>query len=258
MSWINTPLLDYRIVKHSEGQILLGFGKKKLTFSELGDKVDSITGSNCQLIELEQTHSNKIICSDICPGSDGMINTMSKADGHYSLEKGLCLIVKTADCLPVLFFSKTHPFIAAVHAGWRGVENGILLNLIEKFQTLSYPVSDLHSFIGPHIQQKSFEVDSDVAALLVAAYKSSINETHPPSQNPLERVIVQHHSSKKSHINLTAIAQQQLYSKGMRPDRLEEFQSGQEAPDTKTDLEYASYRRDQQDAGRCLSFIVRF
>ena len=49
-----------------------------------------------------------------------------EADGFYTRQPGILLSVLTADCLPVLFSRRDGGAIAAVHAGWRGLLDGIL------------------------------------------------------------------------------------------------------------------------------------
>jgi polyphenol oxidase len=68
-------------------------------------------------------------------------------------------VVLTADCLPILVTNKQGTFVAAVHAGWRGVENGILKNIIK---TSASNPHDILIYIGPAICQKHFEVGHEV------------------------------------------------------------------------------------------------
>ena len=78
-------------------------------------------------------------------------------------EKNQALIVHTADCLPVLL--RNHNHICAIHAGWRGVENQIVLEALDMFSDLS----QLEVGIGPHITQENFVVSEEVADKLAAS-----------------------------------------------------------------------------------------
>jgi len=73
------------------------------------------------------------------------------------------LAVLTADCLPVVFVNRAETKIAIGHAGWRGLAAGILPELIGY---LGEP-EDLRAWIGPGIQQPSFEVGCDVVDAFV-------------------------------------------------------------------------------------------
>ena len=56
-------------------------------------------------------------------------------------EKGICIGVSTADCVPVLLYFSNPQTIAAIHAGWRGT---------------------LKRIIGPSISRETFEVGDEV------------------------------------------------------------------------------------------------
>ena len=47
---------------------------------------------------------------------------------------GICIGVSTADCIPVLLYDPVHRVSAAVHAGWRGTQQRIVVNTIETMQ----------------------------------------------------------------------------------------------------------------------------
>lgn len=72
------------------------------------------------LIQVKQEHTNHIV------EYSGSSLDHTVADGIISsqtLLAGKALAIKTADCLPVLFVGEK---VALVHAGWRGLSNGIL------------------------------------------------------------------------------------------------------------------------------------
>jgi YfiH family protein len=78
-------------------------------------------------------------------------------------ERGLCIGVSTADCIPVLLFDAAHRAAAAIHAGWRGTVDGIVTKAVEvmamRFDTQP---GDLRAVIGPGISLKNFEVGQEV------------------------------------------------------------------------------------------------
>lgn len=83
----------------------------------------------------------------------------SIADAAYSSQPGSVCAVLTADCLPILICSSDGKEIAAIHAGWRGLADGVLENALEKFST---DPSGLSVWIGPAIGPDLFEVGQDV------------------------------------------------------------------------------------------------
>jgi len=80
-------------------------------------------------------------------------------DGGYTFAPGVEISVFTADCFPLLFF--TDRGIAAVHAGWRGMANGIPLRALEKLKVTG---DDYRLVIGPAILSCCFEVKEDFLA----------------------------------------------------------------------------------------------
>ncbi|GAA0857810.1 peptidoglycan editing factor PgeF [Aliiglaciecola litoralis] len=93
----------------------------------------------------------------------------AKADASISREKHLVCAVMTADCLPILIASKDASCVAAVHAGWRGLANGVLQNTLA---ALPCEPSNLSIWVGPHISQSHFQVGQEVKQAL-AQYASA-------------------------------------------------------------------------------------
>ena len=72
---------------------------------------------------------------------------------------GLCVCVKTADCIPVLLYDTCRNIVAAVHAGWRGTVARIVTKTL---QEMGSNPSHVHAIIGPGISQEAFEVGDEV------------------------------------------------------------------------------------------------
>src|SRR5579872_4488249 len=82
---------------------------------------------------LEQTHSTIVLpaCAE---------NTGKKADASFTYQAKQVCVVMTADCLPILLCDRKGTHVAAIHAGWRGLLNGI----IEKtLQAMDLPANDI-------------------------------------------------------------------------------------------------------------------
>jgi YfiH family protein len=71
----------------------------------------------------------------------------------------------TADCLPILLCNRSGSEVAAIHAGWRGLANGIIEATVKKMQ--SSP-EQLLAWIGPGIGQQFFEVGIEVREIFIA------------------------------------------------------------------------------------------
>lgn len=179
--------------------------------------------------QVKQTHS------DIFTQSAPLI---TEADAHYTNLKKVALLIKTADCMPIMIYCRQTRRIAAVHAGWRGVENKITLKMLNHFIVTGSSEKKFDIFIGPSIQQKSFEIDTDVYLKLVAA--------DPVTAQP--EMVFQKNS--KFYVDLQKIVCAQINQVCDNRARLWTTDI-----DTKTNLSYYSYRRDQNTVDRNYSYI---
>ena len=105
---------------------------------------------------LNQIHSNIIV--DAGHSTIGI-----DADGSYSHTAGCVCAVMTADCLPILICNQQATVVAAVHAGWRGLLNGILEQAVHKIIHAGYcQADDLAIYLGAAIGAEKFEVGNEV------------------------------------------------------------------------------------------------
>lgn len=79
-------------------------------------------GNFTELVEVDQVHGDDIIFDPLPTFYDSTIDSslIQQADGISTTQKGLGLLIKTADCQPILFVHKSGQYIAAIHVGWRG------------------------------------------------------------------------------------------------------------------------------------------
>ncbi len=111
-------------------------------------------------IWLDQTHTNKII--ELKSASE----PNESFDASITTAPGLVCAVLTADCLPILLTDTKGSFVAAVHAGWRGLANGIIANALATESAKNR--SEVLAWLGPAISQKHFEVGDDVRDIFIA------------------------------------------------------------------------------------------
>jgi YfiH family protein len=90
-------------------------------------------------------------------------NYLAETDALITNVKGLAIMVKTADCVPILLFDSKKLIIAAVHAGWRGTTGGIVSKTVEKMkEDFNCNPEDIFAGIGPSISPEVYEVGPDV------------------------------------------------------------------------------------------------
>lgn len=83
---------------------------------------------------------------------------LGEADGVWTPERDLPVVVATADCVPVAI--EATGAIGLVHAGWRGVVSGIVTATIEAMVDEGH--APKQAVIGPHIGPCCYEVGAEV------------------------------------------------------------------------------------------------
>jgi hypothetical protein len=101
---------------------------------------------------LTQVHGATVVRAEDPRGSNS-------ADAIITRSANKVCAILTADCLPVLFASDDGREIAAAHAGWRGLCEGVLDATVAAFNA---PPSRLMAWFGPAISQRAFEVGGEV------------------------------------------------------------------------------------------------
>ncbi len=114
---------------------------------------------------LNQVHGGEVILIDEAEKIYGDQN-LPKADAIVTNLKNIALAIVTADCAPVLLLDEKAKIIAAAHAGWRGAKSGVLQNIVLAMKGLG--ATEIKAFIGPMIQQNSYEVSQEFFADFVA------------------------------------------------------------------------------------------
>ena len=84
---------------------------------------------------------------------------LENADASFATKNNVVCVTMTADCLPVLLCDTDGTVVAAVHAGWRGLCDGVIESAINK---MPVQASHILAWLGPAIGPNAFEVGDDV------------------------------------------------------------------------------------------------
>lgn len=85
------------------------------------------------------------------------------ADAAWTDEPGVACTVQVADCMPVLMAAPEARAVAAAHAGWRGLADGVLEAALKALCEAAHCApDDLAVWLGPCIGPGQFEVGAEV------------------------------------------------------------------------------------------------
>jgi polyphenol oxidase len=162
-------------------------------------------------IFLEQVHG--MACVALAP--DVPDGTQADACTLSADQAGLACTIMVADCLPILFCDTAGTWVAAAHAGWRGLAGvagrGIAEATLETFYESKRPLAPVNNagiateiiaWLGPCIGPQAFEVGDEVRAAFVA--------NHPQAS-----VHFSPHGADKWLANLSGLARQRLQAAGV-------------------------------------------
>ena len=106
-----------------------------------------------------------------------------EADACITTQRGIACTIMVADCLPVLLTNRAGSFVAAAHAGWRGLAGvngvGVLEAVVESAQALETTASDIMAWLGPCIGATKFEVGQEVRDSFASAHPGALRYFTP-------------------------------------------------------------------------------
>jgi len=114
---------------------------------------------------LDQTHST--LCVHVEQ------ETNRQADAAITRQINQPLVILTADCLPILLCSRNGVELAAIHAGWRGLANGVIENTLARMCSAT---DQLMAWIGPGICKSCYQVGRETRAQIIDYNPSLIDD----------------------------------------------------------------------------------
>ncbi|ALI08249.1 MULTISPECIES: peptidoglycan editing factor PgeF [Pseudomonas] len=112
---------------------------------------------------LQQVHGIAVVEADP--------TQVATADASWTATPGIACTAMTADCLPVLFCNRAGTRVAAAHAGWRGLANGVLEATLD---SLAVPANEILAWLGPAIGPQAFEVGPEVREAFIARLPEAV------------------------------------------------------------------------------------
>jgi len=154
-----TPYDSFNLAQH--------VGDERATVLANREHLQQLAGYKTEPAWLEQVHGIEVVNAADCSGSIA-------ADASVTSSANVVCVVMTADCLPVLFCDKQGRAVAAAHAGWRGLADGVLETTLQRLcDELGCPASEVLVWFGPAIGASAFEVGTEVRDAFICQHDVS-------------------------------------------------------------------------------------
>ncbi|WP_342347967.1 peptidoglycan editing factor PgeF [uncultured Nitrospira sp.] len=190
------------------------------------------------IVALKQIHSTRVVVIHTHRGLGALEQT--EGDALVTNQPETLVVVRTADCVPVLLVEKTRGVVAAIHAGWRGAVAGIVAETIRAcVDEFGAKPEHMHLAIGPSIGPCCYEVDEQVLNPLRSRY-------------PIWPGVLQETKEGKGVLDLKQLIYHQIRAGGVPDSQIGRVDHCTHCRD---DLFY-SYRREGQVNGTMCSGII--
>ena len=129
----------------------------------VGDQIDNVRENRRRVASAAGVDETRLVTVRQVHGTDVLdasaVTPSSAADALVSDGDNLALAILVADCVPLLFVDASSHRFALVHAGWRGLQRGVLAETLRHFDD----AAALHVFLGPSISREGYQVGPEVA-----------------------------------------------------------------------------------------------
>jgi YfiH family protein len=205
--------------------------------SHVGDAIENVVenrrryyeaagvSNDARFVYQNQIHSSHV---NVVRGDEGIVK---ESDALITSEANVLLCVSIADCTPVLIYEPKAKIIAAIHAGWRGTEQMIVLAAIQKLKELGASPKEMFAFVGASASKEKYEVGFDVATLF---------EKHHFTELPTGKFLLDVKGANVEQLTRSGVPQSHIEVSPLC---------------TITDARLHSYRRDGKQSGRMLAII---
>ena len=127
-------------------------------------------------VYLTQVHGSDVIVVDDPQAQAGAV-----ADGAVTGLRDIALVIATADCAPIALSgidsSGAEAFIGAVHAGWKGLQAGVVEEAVLQMQKLG--AQKVTARLGPCIHSECYEFGEEGLQKFVDLWGSGVRGTTP-------------------------------------------------------------------------------
>jgi YfiH family protein len=191
-----------------------------------------------KIIRPIQVHGR--VVAQIGPKGEAQPSEADAIIAAASHSPGATLGVVTADCVPILLATPGGAWVAAIHAGWRGLAQGVIEATCQRLTSEGVSLGEACCVIGPHIGACCYEVDAPVLDAMVEAFG--------------DRARVAFVETRPGHwkVELKRLVAEALQNAGVKSAHMGELPESCTCCDAEA---FHSYRRDGATSGRLMHFI---
>ncbi|MGZ4471405.1 MAG: peptidoglycan editing factor PgeF [Nocardioidaceae bacterium] len=129
----------------------------------------ALTGAEPPVLRMRQVHGSDVhvvvSVDDAVPVADAMVTA----------RPGVVLMVRVADCVPVVLADAGRGIVGVAHAGRPGMAAGVVPNTVAAMRDLG--AADLVAWVGPHVCGRCYEVPAEMRAEVSALVPEAYAET---------------------------------------------------------------------------------
>lgn len=163
-------------------QVEVGFTGNRINLAERPEESGAVEAAVTRLEQavgvpvarMHQVHGVDV--HEIVRTADGALDPdVPTADALVTRERGLALITRSADCVPVVLADATAGVVGALHAGRVGFDLGVVAATVSRMRELG--ATELTAWIGPAACGRCYEVPAEMRADVAGRHPAAWAET---------------------------------------------------------------------------------
>ena len=171
---------------------------------------------------------------------DGILlsTTGDKSDEIITRDLTKTLTVMPGDCIVIALIDEKAGIKGILHAGWKGLIDGIIVNTINMFKEKGADVKNIKGLLFPSVSMNCYDLEEDIiVGFRKFAKELGLNE---------EEIISYNSEKDRYNINLRKFALTQIKKLGIRDDNMKTMEyCTYSSKDDKGNLKFHSHRRDR-------------
>ena len=164
--------------------------------------------------------------------------TGDKSDAIITRDLSKTLTVMPGDCIVIALIDEKAGIKGILHAGWKGLIDGIIVNTIEMFKEKGANVNNIKGILFPSVSMNCYDLEEDIiVGFRKFAKELGLNEEEIISYNP---------EKDRYNIDLRKLALTQIKKLGLKDDNMKTMEyCTYSNKDEKGNYKFHSHRRDR-------------